>query len=88
MAAGILEERTVGLLNETGVFRYSAQTSPPLLAVSDRKNGAPGQTRTGDPLLRSRMTTLIRTCRSERKARENQHLVINGDKLLLLFHHL
>src|SRR6266481_2620497 len=48
-------------------------------------NGAPGQTRTGDPLLRSQLTTLIRTCRSERKARENQQLVINGDKLLAPF---
>jgi hypothetical protein len=28
------------------------------------------------------LTTLIRTCRSERKAGENQQLVTNGDKLL------
>jgi hypothetical protein len=31
------------------------------------------------------LTTLIRTCRSERKAREIQQLVINGDKLLTPF---
>jgi hypothetical protein len=35
--------------------------------------------------LRSPFTTLIRTCRSERKAGENQQLVINGDKLLTPF---
>jgi hypothetical protein len=48
-------------------------------------SGAPGQTRTGDPLLRSQLTALIRTCRSEREARENQQLVIDGDKLLTPF---
>src|SRR5580704_3726799 len=48
-------------------------------------SGAPGQTRTGDPLLRSPLSTLIRTCRSDRKARENQQLVMNGDKLLTPF---
>jgi hypothetical protein len=31
------------------------------------------------------LSTLIRTCRSDRKARENQQLVINGDKLLTPF---
>jgi len=50
-----------------------------------QKSGAPGQTRTGDPLLRSQLSTLIRTCRSDRKARENQQLVMNGDKLLTPF---
>jgi hypothetical protein len=49
------------------------------------ESGAPGLTRTGDPLLRSQLSTLIRTCRSDRKARENQQLVINGNKLLTLF---
>jgi hypothetical protein len=48
-------------------------------------SGAPGEIRTPDPLLRSQLSTLIRTCRSERKARENQQLVINGDKLLTPF---
>src|SRR5438552_4765579 len=48
-------------------------------------SGAPGQTRTGDPLLRSQLSTLVRTCRSDRKVRENQQLVINGDKLLTPF---
>jgi hypothetical protein len=50
-----------------------------------QESGAPGQTRTGDPLLRSQLSNLIRTCRSKRKARENQQLVINGDKLLTPF---
>src|SRR6266576_3887172 len=50
-----------------------------------QKSGAPGETRTRDPLLRSQLSTLIRTCRSGRKARENQQLVINGDKLLTPF---
>jgi hypothetical protein len=50
-----------------------------------QKSGAPGGTRTHDILLRSQLTALIRTCRSERKARENQQLVINGDKLLTPF---
>jgi hypothetical protein len=31
------------------------------------------------------LSTLIRTCRSDRKARDNQELVINGDKLLTPF---
>jgi len=50
-----------------------------------QKSGAPGETRTRDPLLRSQLTTLTRTCRSERKAGENQQLVINGDKPLTPF---
>jgi hypothetical protein len=37
-----------------------------------RNNGAPGEARTPDPLLRSRLSTFIKTCRSERKAGENQ----------------
>src|SRR5882762_3050836 len=51
----------------------------------NKGDGAPGETRTPDPLLRRQLTALIRTCRSERKARENQQLVINGDKLLTPF---
>ena len=35
-----------------------------------------------DPLLRSRVTTLIKTCRSERKAADNQQVVSNADQLL------
>jgi hypothetical protein len=50
-----------------------------------QKSGAPGGTRTHDILLRRQLSTLIRTCRSGRKARENQQLVINGDKLLTPF---
>ncbi len=46
------------------------------------KYGAPGPIRTGDPLLRSRVTTLIKTCRSERKAEHNQQVVTNPDQLL------
>jgi len=34
------------------------------------------------PLLRSRVTTLIKTCRSERKAEDNQQVVTNADQLL------
>ena len=45
-------------------------------------NGAPGGTRTHDILLRSRVTTLIKTCRSERKAEHNQQVVSNADQLL------
>src|SRR6267142_1399108 len=45
-------------------------------------SGAPGQTRTGDPLLRSRLSTFIKTCRSERKAGENQQVVTTSDQLL------
>jgi len=50
-----------------------------------QNSGAPGETRTRDPLLRRPLTALIRTCRSERKARGNQQLVINGDKPLTPF---
>ena len=49
------------------------------------KYGAPGVTRTRDPLLRSRLSTFIKTCRSERKAEENQQVVIDGDELLTPF---
>jgi len=34
------------------------------------------------PLLRSRVTTLIKTCRSERKAEDNQQVVSDADQLL------
>ena len=37
---------------------------------------------TPDLLLRSRVTTLIETCRSERKAEDNQQVVTNADQLL------
>ncbi len=54
-----------------------------LLAPSTKKgNGAPGETRTPDPLLRSRLSTFIKTCRSERKAGENQQVVATSDQLL------
>src|ERR1700686_1733070 len=45
-------------------------------------SGAPGGTRILDPPLRSRVTTLIKTCRSERKAADNQQVVTNADQLL------
>jgi len=45
-------------------------------------SGAPGGNRTPDILLRSRVTTLIKTCRSERKAEDNQQVVTNADQLL------
>jgi hypothetical protein len=35
-----------------------------------------------DPLRRSRVTTSIKTCRSERKAADNQQVVTNADELL------
>ncbi len=44
-------------------------------------SGAPGETRTPDPLLRSRLSTFIKTCRSERKAGENQQVVTTSDQL-------
>ena len=38
--------------------------------IIERKGcGAPGETRTRDPLLRSQLSNLIRTCRSDRKVR-------------------
>src|ERR1700756_2775686 len=55
------------------------------LIFSIQRDGAPGRTRTCGILLRSQLSTLIRTCRSDRKARENQQLVINGDELLTPF---
>jgi len=39
----------------------------------------------GSLFLRSPLTALIRTCRSDRKARGNQQLVINDDKPLTPF---
>ena len=42
----------------------------------------PPESRTPDLLLRSRVTTLIKTCRSERKAEDNQQVVTNADQLL------
>jgi len=35
-----------------------------------------------NPLFRGRVTTLIKTCRSERKAEDNQQVVTNADQLL------
>src|SRR5258708_5922965 len=55
------------------------------LTVKDKRSGAPGEIRIPDPLLRRLLTALIRTRRSERKARENQQLVTNGDKPLSPF---
>jgi hypothetical protein len=40
---------------------------------------------TPDRLLRSRVTTLIKTCRSERKAEDNQQVVSTADQLLALY---
>ena len=37
---------------------------------------------TPDRLLRSRVTTLIKTCRSERKAEDNQQVVTTADQQL------
>jgi hypothetical protein len=37
---------------------------------------------TPDRLLRSRVTTLTKTCRSERKAEDNQQVVTDADQLL------
>jgi hypothetical protein len=36
---------------------------------------------TSDRLLRSRLTTLIKTCRSERKAVDDRQVVTNADQL-------
>jgi hypothetical protein len=41
-----------------------------------------GLARTPDRLLRSRVTTLIKTCRSERKAEDNQQVVSTADQFL------
>src|SRR6266705_5512830 len=51
-------------------------------SVSKGVSGAPGEIRTPDPLLRSRLSTFIKTCRSERKAEENQQVVTTSDQLL------
>jgi hypothetical protein len=40
---------------------------------------------TPDRLLRSRLSTLIKTCRSERKTEQSQQVVTNGDKPLTSF---
>jgi hypothetical protein len=45
-------------------------------------SGAPGEIRTPDPLLRSRLSTFIKTCRSERKAAGIQQVVTTSDQLL------
>jgi hypothetical protein len=50
-----------------------------------KKNGAPGEARTPDPLLRSRLSTFIKTCRSEREAGENQEVVTTSGQLLAPF---
>src|SRR5712691_1037054 len=47
-----------------------------------KESGAPGETRTPDPLLRSRLSTFIKTCRSERKAAGIQQVVTTSDQLL------
>jgi hypothetical protein len=54
---------------------------------NDREGVSGGQcrARTCDLLLVSQLTTLIRACRSDRKAGGNQQLVISGDKLLTPF---
>src|SRR5229473_7019827 len=54
----------------------------PCLRAGPRLSGAPGEIRTPDPLLRSRLSTFIKTCRSERKAGENQQVVTKADKPL------
>ena len=56
-------------------------------SVSGRKKSFGGQcrARTCDLLLVSQLFTLPRTCRSDRKAGENQRPVISGDKLLTAF---
>jgi hypothetical protein len=61
----------------------------PIVPLFRRKtivlNGAPGQIRTGDPLLRSRSSIFIKTCRSERKAAGNQQVVTTSDQPLAPF---
>jgi hypothetical protein len=47
-----------------------------------KRSGAPGGIRTHNILLRSRLSTFIKTCRSERKAGENQQVVTTSDQLL------
>jgi len=44
------------------------------------EHGAPGVIQTRDPLLRSRLSTFIKTCRSERRA--GQQVVATSDQLL------
>src|SRR6202007_149145 len=51
-------------------------------SLKGKGSGAPGGIRTHNILLRSRLSTLIRTCRSERKAGENQQVVTTSDQLL------
>ena len=50
-------------------------------SLKEKGSGAPGETRTPGPLLRSRLYTFIRTCRSWRKAGENQQVVTTSDQL-------
>ena len=51
-------------------------------SLKEKGGGAPGETRTPGPLLRSRLNIFIRTCRSWREAGENQQVVTTSDQLL------
>jgi hypothetical protein len=54
----------------------------PAIGCINELSGAPGEIRTPDPLLRSRLCTFIKTCRSERKAEKSQQVVTSSDKPL------
>ena len=71
--------RSIASADESRPLREKAR--PRRKSVRDARS-APGGVRTPDPLLRSRVTTLIKTCRSERKAEHNQQVVTNADQLL------
>src|SRR5713226_7223633 len=66
----------------SGIMKCPAEVYQPSTGLDPNKTGAPGETRTPDPLLRSRLSTFIKTCRSERKAEENQQVVTTSDQLL------
>ncbi len=69
----------LGYLRRSGRCRRQTKKEQ---SVSKGIGGAPGEIRTPDPLLRSRLSTFIKTCRSERKAEENQQVVTTSDQLL------
>jgi len=58
------------------------KTQKKIMCVRIEKYGAPGEARTPDPLLRSRLSTFIKTLPEWRKAEENQQVVTTSDQLL------
>ena len=68
---------------DPSVKKAEGRKERPLAQIIEKKKiGAPGRIRTCDVLLRSRVTTLIKTCRSEREAEDYQQVVSTANQLL------